>query len=59
MPPHISRRELLKNGAKAAAALSVCPALTREAQAQRRGGPARRALKLNLSTVVYHRTYMP
>jgi D-alanyl-D-alanine carboxypeptidase len=42
MPPGISRRELLKNGAKAAAALSVLPALTREAEAQRRPRVARR-----------------
>ncbi|HEX8335999.1 MAG TPA: serine hydrolase domain-containing protein, partial [Pyrinomonadaceae bacterium] len=38
MSPKISRRELLKSGAKAAAALSVLPALTDEAAAQRAGG---------------------
>ncbi len=42
MPPKISRRQLLKNGAMAAAALSVYPALNAEAGAQRRPG-ARRA----------------
>jgi CubicO group peptidase (beta-lactamase class C family) len=42
VPPKISRRQLLKNGAKAAAALSVYPALTAEAEAQRRPA-ARRA----------------
>lgn len=42
MPPKISRRQLLKNGAKAAAALSVYPALGAEAGAQRKTG-ARRA----------------
>jgi len=41
MSPNISRRELLKNGARAAAALSVLPSLTGEAEAQRRPrGPA-------------------
>ena len=46
MPPKISRRELLKNGAKAAAALSVLPALTGEAEARqrrRRGAGAQKA----------------
>lgn len=38
----ISRRELLKGGAKAAAALSVLPALTGEAEAQRGDGARRR-----------------
>ena len=40
MSPNISRRELLKKGAKAAAALSVLPTLATEAEAQltRRGG---------------------
>jgi CubicO group peptidase (beta-lactamase class C family) len=42
MPPKISRRELLKNGAKAAAALSVSAVLTVEAEAQRAGGGRRR-----------------
>jgi CubicO group peptidase (beta-lactamase class C family) len=42
MSPKISRRELLKGGAKAAAALSVLPALTSEAEAQRRPGARRR-----------------
>ncbi|HEX8355055.1 MAG TPA: serine hydrolase [Pyrinomonadaceae bacterium] len=42
MPPKISRRELLKGGAKAAAALSVYPALAGEAEAQRAGGARRR-----------------
>ncbi|HEY0169789.1 MAG TPA: serine hydrolase [Pyrinomonadaceae bacterium] len=41
MPPKISRRQLLKDGAKAAAALSVFPALTAEAAAQRRAGSRR------------------
>jgi len=41
MSPRISRRELLKNGAKAAAALSVLPSLTREAEAQRPKGARR------------------
>ncbi|HEX8150429.1 MAG TPA: serine hydrolase domain-containing protein [Pyrinomonadaceae bacterium] len=43
MSPNISRRELLKNGAKAAAALSVLPALTGEAEAQRARGARRGA----------------
>ncbi len=47
MSPRISRRELLKGGAKAAAALSVLPSLTVEAEAQRprveRRGAARKA----------------
>jgi D-alanyl-D-alanine carboxypeptidase len=43
MSPNISRRELLKSGAKAAAALSVLPALTREAEAQRTRGARRGA----------------
>ncbi|MET0646618.1 MAG: serine hydrolase domain-containing protein, partial [Pyrinomonadaceae bacterium] len=42
MPPPISRRELLKSGAKAAAALSVLPALTGEAEARQRPRGARR-----------------
>lgn len=42
MSPNISRRELLKRGAKAAAALSVLPALTGEAEAQRGDGARRR-----------------
>ncbi|HEX7956758.1 MAG TPA: serine hydrolase domain-containing protein, partial [Pyrinomonadaceae bacterium] len=42
MSRKVSRRELLKNGAKAAAALSVYPALTAEAGAQRRDRPGRR-----------------
>jgi CubicO group peptidase (beta-lactamase class C family) len=44
MSAKISRRELLKSGAKAAAALPALPALTRGAEAQRvgRGGAARR-----------------
>ncbi len=42
MSPRISRRELLKGGAKAAAALSVLPALTGEAEAQRGDGARRR-----------------
>lgn len=41
MPPKISRRQLLKNGAKAAAALSVYPALTSGAEAQRSGAGRR------------------
>ena len=41
MPPKISRRELLKGGAKAAAALSVLPALGGEAGAQRKPAPRR------------------
>src|ERR671916_106065 len=43
MSPKISRRELLKSGAKAAAALSVLPALTTEADAQRARGAGRAA----------------
>jgi CubicO group peptidase (beta-lactamase class C family) len=43
MSPNISRRELLKHGAKAAAALSVLPALTGEAEAQRPRGARRGA----------------
>jgi CubicO group peptidase (beta-lactamase class C family) len=43
MSPHISRRELLKSGAKAAAALSVLPSFTVEAEAQRTRGARRRA----------------
>jgi CubicO group peptidase (beta-lactamase class C family) len=43
MPPKISRRELLKNGAKAAAALSVSTLANAEAGAQRRGGARRGA----------------
>lgn len=42
MPPTISRRELLKSGAKAAAALSALPSLTSEAEARQRPGGARR-----------------
>lgn len=44
MSPKVSRRELLKHGAKAAAALSVLPSLTGEAAAQRgrRAGAARK-----------------
>lgn len=43
MSPPISRRELLRNGAQAAAGLSVWPALTREAKAQHaKGGAARK-----------------
>ncbi|MET0622342.1 MAG: serine hydrolase [Pyrinomonadaceae bacterium] len=42
MPPKVSRRELLKGGAKAAAVLAVFPALGAEAGAQRKAG-ARRA----------------
>jgi D-alanyl-D-alanine carboxypeptidase len=42
MSPKISRRELLKNGARAAAALSVLPPLAGEAEAQRRPDGARR-----------------
>lgn len=38
MSPRISRRELLKSGAKAAAALSVLPSLTTEVAAQRPRG---------------------
>ena len=45
MPPKISRRELLKGGAKAAAALSVLPALGGDAEAQRRDVPRRRAAR--------------
>ena len=41
MPPKISRRELLKNGA-AAAALSVLPSLTVEAEARQRPNGGRR-----------------
>ncbi|MBV8856037.1 MAG: serine hydrolase [Acidobacteria bacterium] len=41
MSPKISRRELLKSGAKAAAALSVLPSLTSEAEAQRARVPRR------------------
>src|SRR5215207_1533341 len=43
MSPNISRRELLKSGAQAAAALSVLPALTCEAEAQRPRGARRGA----------------
>src|SRR5919107_1357196 len=43
MSPNISRRELLKSGAKAAAALSILPALTVEAEAQRPRGARRGA----------------
>ena len=44
MPPKISRREMLKGGAKAAAALTVYPALVgAEATAQRRRPGGRRA----------------
>src|SRR5829696_4641331 len=43
MSPNISRRELLKSGAKAAAALSVLPALAGEAGAQRTRGTRRGA----------------
>jgi CubicO group peptidase (beta-lactamase class C family) len=43
MSPRISRRELLKSGAKAAAALSVLPSLTGEAEAQRAKGARRGA----------------
>jgi CubicO group peptidase (beta-lactamase class C family) len=42
MPPRISRRQLLKEGAKAAAALSVYPTLGAEAEARQRGGGAGR-----------------
>jgi CubicO group peptidase (beta-lactamase class C family) len=42
MPPKISRRDILKGGAQAAAALSVCKALGTEAEAQRRPVPRRR-----------------
>jgi D-alanyl-D-alanine carboxypeptidase len=45
MPPTISRRELLKNGAKAAAALSVLPTLTSEVEAQRARGARRGAVQ--------------
>src|SRR5829696_6798177 len=45
MSPNISRRELLKSGAKAAAALSVLPALTGEAEAQRTRGARRGAAR--------------
>lgn len=38
MSPQISRRELLKHGAKAAAVLSIYPTLTREVEAQRPRG---------------------
>ncbi len=41
MSPNISRRELLKNSAMAAAALSVLPSLTSEAEAQRTNGARR------------------
>jgi CubicO group peptidase (beta-lactamase class C family) len=41
MSPKISRRELLRSGAKAAAALSVLPSLTGEAEAQRTKGARR------------------
>ena len=41
MSPRISRRELLRSGAKAAAALSVLPSLTGEAGAQRPRAPRR------------------
>src|SRR5215213_9739191 len=43
MSPQISRRELLKNSAVAAAALSVLPSLTSEAEAQRTRGARRGA----------------
>src|SRR5215207_8658943 len=43
MSPNISRRELLKSGAQAAAALSVLPALAGEAEAQRARGARRGA----------------
>src|SRR5215213_6545563 len=43
MSPKISRRELLKNSAVAAAALSVLPSLTSEAEAQRTKGARRGA----------------
>jgi CubicO group peptidase (beta-lactamase class C family) len=43
MSPKISRRELLKGGAKAAAVLSVYPALNVEAEAQRKAGTRRAA----------------
>lgn len=45
MSPNISRRELLKHGAKAAAALSVLPSLTTEAEAQRARAPRRGAAR--------------
>lgn len=41
MSPKISRRELLRNGAQAAAALSVLPSLSLEAEAQRPRGARR------------------
>jgi CubicO group peptidase (beta-lactamase class C family) len=43
LPPKISRRELLKSGAKAAAALSVLPSLTSEAGARQARVPRRGA----------------
>ncbi|HEX7315213.1 MAG TPA: serine hydrolase [Pyrinomonadaceae bacterium] len=43
MSPKVSRRELLKSGARAAAALSVLPSLTSEAEAQRPRGARRGA----------------
>ena len=43
MSPNISRRELLKSGAKAAAAWSVLPSLTVEAEVQRPRGARRGA----------------
>jgi CubicO group peptidase (beta-lactamase class C family) len=43
MSPNISRRELLKKGTMAAAALSVLPTLTSEAEAQRPRGARRGA----------------
>src|SRR5215213_9384524 len=43
MSPQISRRELLKNSAVAAAALSILPSLTTEAEAQRGRVPRRGA----------------
>jgi D-alanyl-D-alanine carboxypeptidase len=45
MSPKLSRRELLKSGAKAAAALSVLPSLTTEAEAQRPRGERRGAAR--------------
>src|SRR5829696_1058634 len=42
MSPKISRRELLINGARAAAALSVLPSLTGEAEARQRPNGVRR-----------------
>src|SRR4051812_18127122 len=45
MSPNISRRELLKHGAKAAAALSVLPSLTTETEAQRARIPPRGAAR--------------